>query len=202
MIASSKQPYKLVKDEGELDLESLDFTNMDDVSKVIARFEYLLSSPEPRDSSEPPKYKERGVVVKDCSTSASDRLSKSDENLEEFLKENMALVEEDMKLSSSDEELPPEEEEKQAATRSEQIVKQIKQMCDVFSPYSYDTRELFLDEIELIMKALTPDEVGAHVMNALSIFVDEKDDLKNKFLQKVPVICRHLCEVDKDKAMN
>ena len=203
MIVSNKQPYKLAKDEGELDLEALDFTNMDDVSKVIARFEYLLNSPEPKDGSEIPKYKDRGVVVKDCSTSASGSLSKSDENLEEFIKENMALVDEgDMKLSSSDEELPPEEEEKQAASRSEQIVKQIKQMCDVFAPYSYDTRELFLDEIELIMKSLSPEEIGAHVMNALSIFVDEKDDLKNKFLQKVPVICRHLCEVDKDRAMN
>ena len=75
-------------------------------------------------------------------------------------------------------------------------------MCDVFAPYSYEKRELFLDELDTIMSVLSPEQVNTHVINALGIFVDEKDELKAKFLQKAPAVCRFLCEADQEKAMN
>jgi hypothetical protein len=63
--------------------------------------------------------------------------------------------------------------EEQSSVRV-QVIDKLKMMSDMFSPYSFEDRELFLDECEKIMKILDHEEVAVFVLPILTVYVIPK----------------------------
>lgn len=65
------------------------------------------------------------------------------------------------------------------------IISKIASMWDIFTPYDEKIREVFLSEMHLILIILEQNEIIEHVLPSFSIFTDEVDHLKLKFLNKI-----------------
>ena len=68
------------------------------------------------------------------------------------------------------------------------ILTGIQQLCDVFSPYSYQKRKLFLLEIQPILEILDYSTVKDNVTQLLHVFLTEKDELQLLLIEQLQFI--------------
>lgn len=82
------------------------------------------------------------------------------------------------------------------------VINKIKEICDIFNKYSYQDRANYLEEMHLILRLLIPQEIIDHVLPSFTIFVEEKDALKLKFLDILPMITDYLISEDYEAAID
>ena len=64
------------------------------------------------------------------------------------------------------------------------VIEKIKTIWDVFAPYSKEDRIIYLEEMHLILRILKPQDIIEFIIPSFIVFIEEKDDLKLKFLEK------------------
>ena len=82
------------------------------------------------------------------------------------------------------------------------IIDKIKSICDIFTHYSYEDRNYYLEEMHLILRILKPEDIIEYVVPSFSIFVDEKDELKFKFLHQCLLVIEKICTNDFETAVD
>ena len=82
------------------------------------------------------------------------------------------------------------------------IIDKIKSICDIFAHYSYEDRNYYLEEMHLILLILKQEDIINYVVPSFSIFVDEKEELKFKFLHKCLLVIDKICKIDFETAVD
>lgn len=58
---------------------------------------------------------------------------------------------------------------------------ELKKLSDIFGKYSLTDREMFLSDLENILKIITYEEVVTHIIPVLEIYSNEQEFLKLQF---------------------
>jgi hypothetical protein len=133
-----------------------------------------------------------------ASTKASTRIDESDSNTEDG---NLMYYLSNTTLSVT-QILSKADTEKELHEKREKVISKIKEMCDIFNKYSQSDRMIYLEEMHLILRLLTVQEVFDHVVPSFSIFVDESEELKVKFLGVLKQVIQHILKAEFDNAVD
>mmetsp|Transcript_17072 Transcript_17072/g.15026 ORF Transcript_17072/g.15026 Transcript_17072/m.15026 type:complete len:241 (+) Transcript_17072:264-986(+) len=207
-------------EEEEFSQDSLDLNSFDDISLAIEKYEKMLGT----------DMKNSGSLNKMKSSQGSSEYSWGINDRENSIEEEQIVDSKNTKISeqalndstedsssinhllsnsnfSLTQYLDTNEEDQMSLQerlekQNKLIISKIKKMCDIFSKYDNVERELYLQEMHLILLIIPFKDIIDSVLPSFSIFVEETEVLKLKFLQKLPFILENLIQKDFETAID